>query len=94
MVMPGDALARRSWAVHPRGGETLSAWRVQRSMAEGSSSPGSRTHTVRLAYWKVSTAVAGVPQPGWAQRRVRNIWATYPGRIGAARTPESTVAPG
>ena len=48
-------------------------------MADGSGSAGSRSHTVRVAYWKVSTAAAEAPQPGRAQKRGRNIRATYPG---------------
>src|SRR3954454_18143457 len=80
--------ARRSCVVQPLGADTLSAWRVQRSMAAGSGSPRSRTHTVPLAYWKVSTAVAGAPHPGWAHRRGapllgRNIRSTVPADLRA-----------
>ncbi len=85
--MPGDALARRSWPVQPRGGDSRSACLAQRSMAAGSGSPWSSSHTVRVAYWKVSTAVAGAPQPGRAQRGERNIKATYPATVSSARMP-------
>jgi cell division protease FtsH len=89
--------ARRSCAVHPLGADTLSAWRVHKSMAAGSGSPRSRTHTVPLAYWKVSTAVAGAPQPGWAQRRRaplygRNITRTVPALVASGADAHSGLA--
>ena len=90
--MPGDAPPRRSCPVQPRGGESRSAWRLQRSMAAGSGSPWSSSHTVRVAYWKVSTAVAGAPQPGRAQRRGRNIRATYrPAAVPARMAPPAAA---
>ncbi len=62
-------------------------------MAAGSGSLWSRSHTVRVAYWKVSMALAGAPQPGRAHNRGRNITRTvsvdhprgggWPPRIGA-----------
>ncbi len=91
--MPDEAPVRRSCAVHPRGGDSRSECRAQRSMAAGSSSPWSPSHTVRVEYWNVSTAVAGAPQPGRAQRGVRNIRATYPPTAGAARMPVPGLAP-
>ena len=54
-------------------------------MAAGSGSPWSHNQTVRVAYWNVSMAVAGAPHPGRAQRRGRNIRATYSPTAVAAR---------
>ena len=56
----------------------------------GSASPWSRTHTVRVEYWKVSTAVAGdTAARAGAEARAEHRGNVPAGPAGAARTPRT-----